>query len=213
MGTPNVSVPDVDGVPPVAFAPGFEQGLELLTADKVSLPTNVFAASWGLFLGGAPVIKAESVTGVEYRKESMIADYPMEQGAFATYNKVKMPFDVRLRFTAGKTEAARAALIASVAAIADDVNLYDVVTPETVYTSVNVAHNDYRRTARSGVGLLTVDVWCLQIQTPQTAPGTSTQQPDGSSAQVGGGVTPTNPSPSAIAALNAANVAGGFFAP
>ena len=41
MGTPNVSVPDVDGVPPVAFAPGFEQGLELLTADKVSLPTNV----------------------------------------------------------------------------------------------------------------------------------------------------------------------------
>ena len=209
MATPSVSVPDVDGVPAVAFAAGFSSaGMALLSADAVTLGVNALTPTWGLFQGGASIVDAESVTGVEYRKESMIADYPMEQGAFATYNKVKMPYDVRLRFTSGTDTAARAALIASLAAIADDVKLYDVVTPETVYTNVNVAHQDYRRTARNGVGLLTVDVWCLQIQTPQTSPGSSTAQPDGSTAVQDGGVTPTIPSTSSISSLNSANVAG-----
>ena len=209
MATPDVVVPDVDGVPAVAFAAGLvSSGLSLLSADAVAIGINALTPTWGLFQGGASIVDAESVTGVEYRKESMIADYPMEQGAFATYNKVKMPFDVRLRFTSGTDTAARAALIASLAAIADDVNLYDVVTPETVYTNVNVAHQDYRRTARNGVGLLTVDVWCLQIQTPQTSPGSATAQPDGATPVPGGGVTATAPSASEISQWNAAMSSG-----
>ena len=164
MATPNVNVPDVDGVPPVAFAPSAGAAIQLLAADAIQLPSPPAGApQWGLFLGGAPVVTAESVVGVEYRKESMIADYPVEEGAFASYNKVKSPFDFRLRFSAGASAAARAALIASIDAIADDLNLYDAVTPEAVYTNVNVAHHDYHRTARNGVGLMVIDVWCLQI--------------------------------------------------
>ena len=214
MATPNVSVADINGVPPVAFARGFGGAISLLSADVSPLPSApAGAAQWGLFLGGAPVIVAESVVGLEFRKESLIADYPVEQGAFASYNKVKAPFDVRLRFASGKDPAARAALIASIDAIADDLNLYDAVTPEKVYTNVNVAHHDYHRAARNGVGLLVADVWCLQIQVVAAAAMANTAQPSGAATVNGGPQQAIDASPAHVAALNAGGAASTAYSP
>jgi hypothetical protein len=215
MATPNVNVPAVAGVPAIDRNPIFIGGaLALLSGDMVPLPSAPFATKqWGIFLGGAPVVSSESVVGVEFRGESLISDYPVEQGSFASYDKVQLPFDVRLRFAAGSNQAARAALIASIEAIANDTNLYDVVTPEYVYTSVSVAHRDYHRTARQGVGLIVEDVWLLQIQIVAPAQGSNTAQPDGQSPVNGGLVSPANPSASAISNLNAANVAGAYYEP
>ena len=186
------NVPNVAGVPALNFAPGFSQGLALLSSDAASYFSAQFGPQWGIFRGGAPVVVADSVIGIEYRKESSLSDYPLEQGAFETYDKVQLPYDARVRFSSGGSEANRAALLASIKAVADDYNLYDVVTPEATYTSVNIMHHDYRRTARNGLGLIQVDVWCLQVRITGSGTTSATQTPDASGLHNNGTVQPTD---------------------
>ncbi len=137
-----------------------------MTADTYIDPRTPFIETFGIFsLDGLPVITADSVISMEFRKESLVSDYPLEGGRFETYNKVAIPFDVRFRFSAGGNEAKRAALLASVEALADDTALYNAVSPEAQYLNCNVVHHDYRRTSINGVGLLVVDVWLREVRT------------------------------------------------
>jgi hypothetical protein len=126
----------------------------------------------------------------DYRQEWTVSDYPLEQGAFQSYDKVQTPFDVRVRYAAGGSQQNRQALLDSIAAIAGDLNLYDVVTPEAVYQSVNVTHYDYRRTATNGVGLLQVDVWCIEVRVTAQAQFQNVQNPTSASPQSQGNVQP-----------------------
>src|SRR5271170_2127291 len=114
------NVPDVDGVPPLSFVPGSGAGIALLVSDALSYFQGSFRPQWGIFSGGAPVVIAESCISVEYRQEYLVSNYPLEMGAFAAYNKVQVPFDVRVRLSAGSTFAARTGLLESIAAIAGD---------------------------------------------------------------------------------------------
>jgi hypothetical protein len=64
------------------------------------------------------------------------------------------------------------------------------VTPEQVYSSVNITHYDYRRTSTNGVGLLTVDVWGTQVRVTGDAAFSQTQAPSGADPVNGGVVSP-----------------------
>ncbi|WP_123834246.1 hypothetical protein [Methylobacterium currus] len=153
------------------------------------------APQWGLYRQGRPAVTAESVVAFDHKADWAVSDHPLEKGSFESFNKVAIPFDVRLIFTAGGTEARRATLLNSLRAIAGDLNLYDAVTPETVYRDVNIVHLDYRRTAQAGAGLLIVAVWCQEIR--QTSPstggsGSSTAAPSGAGQENGGTVQPSS---------------------
>lgn len=160
-----VNVPNVDGIPAVAFAPNAGLGIALAGADAAGLPFfGSGAAEWGIFRRGSPVVVCDNVVAFDHKADWAISDYPVEGGQFESYNKVTIPYDVRLVFTAGGSEANRAALLNSLRAIVGDLNYYDAVSPEAVYTPVNLVHLDYRRTAQNGVGLITVSVWCRQVR-------------------------------------------------
>jgi hypothetical protein len=59
----------------------------------------------------------------------------------------------------------------------DSMDLYDLVTPLAVYSSVNPGHWDYSQTATRGVGLLVIDIHFLEIR--QTATQTFSQTDNG----------------------------------
>src|SRR5258708_5580656 len=142
-------IPFAPGVPPLtSYAP--LTSVTLLVADALSFLASLFGPPWGIFLNGFPIISADSVVTLDYKQEWTVSDYPVEQGAFETYDKVEMPFETRIRFSAGGSEFNRFNLLQSIAAIADSVTLLDVVTPEQVYNSVTISHYDYRRTAQNG---------------------------------------------------------------
>ena len=163
----------------------------LLSADiLIGLPS--FGQQWGVFLGGAPIIIFDTFVSIDYRQTWNISDYPVEKGGFESYNKVYTPFETRVRFASGGSEANRTALLASIAAISGTLQLYTVVTPEAIYQSVNVKHYDYHRTATNGVGLLTVDLWLEEVretvsETATTTAGTGT----GSTTDTGGTAAPS----------------------
>lgn len=185
-------VPFAPGVPPLtSYAP--LETITLLVSDALTFLSGLFGPPWGIFLGGVSIIDADSVVTLDYRQDWTVSDYPVEQGAFETYDKVETPFDVRVRFSSGGSEANRFALLQSIADIADSITLLDIVTPEQVYPSVTIYHYDYRRTSQNGVGLIQVDVWCKEVRVTTTTQFSNTQNPQSDNPQGGGNVQTSAP--------------------
>ncbi|WP_345822894.1 hypothetical protein ABC766_32165 (plasmid) [Methylobacterium fujisawaense] len=230
-----VAVPNLPGVPAVSFAPGYDVRPTLLAGDDPAA-LAAFAngsSQWGLFRNGQSVIQADGVAAFDHRREWVVCDYPVEQGAFASFNKVNIPFDVRLVFMAGLNTANRADLIESVTAIAGDLNFYDAVMPEKVWHNLNVTHVDFSRTAQRGVGLLMVAVWCREIRQASasaSAPGSAgagnsstagdnpsasggigdTASPSGANPVDGGVVQARDPTATEMSAVATQDFSGGY---
>lgn len=190
------NVPNVPGVPPLLRNPNAgAAALSLLTTQAIRFLVAPFSAQWGIYQGNVPIIVADSVVSFGYKQDWNVADYPVEQGAFQSYDKVETPFLARLRFASGGSTGDRQALINSIASIAGNLELYDVVTPEVVYQSVNVSHYDYSRDSKNGAGLLLIDVWLTQIRVTAVASFASTKAPNASGTKSGGTVNPTTATP------------------
>jgi hypothetical protein len=197
-----VNVPDVPGVPSnLAFAPGASIGIVLAIADGTGISSSFASPQWGVYLNGGLTISANSVTDLSFKQEYVISDHPVEQGAFQSYDKVAVPFNPRVRFAASSA-AARAALLSSIAGVIGDLNLYDVVTPEAIYVNCNFIHQDYHRTATSGLGLLQVDVWLEQVMQSATTGVSSAVNPASNDPTANGTVQPTTPSTSQESAVS-----------
>lgn len=187
------NVPNVPGVPTLSSY-GI-QDFVLLAADAILAPFGIFGPSqWGIFLDGSPVITADNTVTFDFKEDWPQSDYQLEQGAFESYDKVTLPFDVRVRMSAGGSEANRTAFINSVLAIAPGLDLLDVVTPEQVFTSCNIGHIDWHRGADRGMGLVSIDIWLRQINESAQASFGPTQQPSSASPVGAGNVQPTTPS-------------------
>ena len=209
-GFPNV--PNVPGVPPLPRDPSIlDTIVQLATTDIVDQP-GLEEQQWGLFQNGQPIVVADTVTAFEYKQEWSVMNYPIEQGAFETYNKVQVPFSARVRYSMGGAEQDRQALLQSIQDIAGTLEKYDLYTPEVFYSPVNVTHYDYKRTAREGVGLVQIDVWVVEIRENSSTAFANTQAPSGAS-PVGNGLEqarppsltdniPAPPSPSSSSSIN-----------
>lgn len=156
-------VPDVAGVPPI-FRSAAAPIVELLTGDTFSGFGAGLTPVWGIYQNGQPVIPADTATAFNFRREWAVADYPVEDGGFESYDKVNLPFEPRVDLTCGGPVENREAFLAAIDRLANTLDLFDVVTPETTYTSVNIQHYDYRRTSRNNLGLVTVSIWLLEIR-------------------------------------------------
>ena len=201
------AVPNVPGVPPLSSY--LQGGLPiLLAADLIlSLPGEL-SPPWGIYQNGLPVVQADSVVTFDFKQDYTISDYPVEAGAFESYDKVQVPFDVRVRYASGGSPANRQALLTSIQNIVGDLNLYDVVTPEATYQSCNVIHQDYRRASNNGVGLVQIDVWFREVRVTATAAFQNVKSPASSSPSQTGLVQPTSLSPAQSAILGPVGTPG-----
>ena len=186
-----VNVPNVPGIPPLPSYSGV--GIALLVADAVSVLNSLVGSQWGIFLDGVQAFDYNSVVDFAYKRDWAIADYQVEQGGFQSYDKVQMPFDVRVRVASGGSEIERQALLDTVLAAADTLDLYEVVTPEQVYPSCNISHVDFSRSATNGVGMIIIDIWFLEIRITSTSTFNNTQQPGNAGQQNTGNVSPQTP--------------------
>lgn len=188
------NVPFAPGVPSLPRDPlALVSTLVLLTADLVSALAGIPFPRWGLYLAGMPALDADSVLSFDYKQSWQVSTYPVEQGAFESYDKVETPFDVKFRYVSGGSEARRQALIDSIDAIADDLTLYDAITPEKTYSNVCISHYDYRRHAAAGLGMIVLDVWCTEIRINTQTDFASVQSPSAANPVQTGTVQPVAP--------------------
>lgn len=183
-------VPIAPGVPLVArIAASIAPNPIFAAADVSGLPLGG-TPQWGIYdSSGNQVVQADSVISFEFEQDYRISDNPVEgtpgSGAsgFETYNKVTEPFQTRITFAKGGTIADRQVFLANVQSVANDLNVYSVITPEQTYPSCNITHWGYHRTADQGVTLMLVDVWLEEIIVLAGAAFTNTTDPSGSDSQ------------------------------
>jgi len=183
----------------------------LLVADaKRILSLFNSKPQWGLYAKGKAVIVADSVVSMEAKNDWRIADYPMEEGAFQSYNKVREPREVKIRLNKGGNDAARTKFLQTVNSISKSLDVYDVYMPEGKIPNVTIKHYDYKRTATEGVGLITVDLWMVEVITTVASAFSNTKDPSGSAQINVGTVQAAGGTPGQIAALTSVPAGGGF---
>ena len=201
------SIPLVPGVPSLAaVATGLGAGPALAIADQLGLGALFGGLSWGIFDdGGNPVLTGDCVAEVGYRSESRISDYPVEQGGFASYNKVQLPIVGLVSFMVGGADRDRAAFLKTAQGLQTSLDLYSIVMPEITYPSVNVTGINYRRTSRQGATLLRVEVMFEEVRVTAQATFTNTATPSGASPVNSGTVAPTTPPQSVLTGAQGAS--------
>jgi hypothetical protein len=199
---PFPDVPDVPGVPNVprqigAITP--DAGDELTSDSAIYNP----APQWAIVDStGDAALSPDSVVELEYRGEMRICSHPVEQGSFASYNKIAVPFDVRVVLSCnGNGPMSRDQFLSAIETMRESTDLVSIVTPDDVYQNCNLVHVDYRRDARQGVSLILVQLWFQEVRQGSSTT-TSTAQPDGADSSQQGQVSPVNPSTQQQSAYN-----------
>lgn len=152
-------------------------GVPILADSGPEVQADI-AQQWGLYdQSGLPAVLADNVQSLEVTLEAQISDFPVENGGFASYNKVIRPFDVRIAMTKGGSVEDRQAFVQQVQDAWQSLELFNVVTPEVVYLDVNVV--GVRRLVESdrGVGLMMLDVSLRKVRQTGRLAFTSTAQP------------------------------------
>ena len=198
-------VPVAPGVPPVQRIAQATDVVTLVASDAAYLLRFFSAPKWGVFdQSGNVVLQADTVIAVDFRREFRISDYPIEQGAFASYDKVTLPYDVRVVFAIGASTLAiftggqaarRTAFLKALDAASESLNLYNVATPEVIINNVNLVRYSYTRGSDKSSSMIVVDVDFRWVRTSVTSQYTQTQQPSGQ-AQQNQGTVQTTPAPS-----------------
>jgi hypothetical protein len=162
-------VPNAPGVPPLlrnvaVIADAATFGLFGIS-DALDLLIGAEQVRWGVFNKSLkPVALADSVMSFDYRGGSRISDYPMEQGAFASYNKVIEPYSVRVRMICSGSEKERTDFIDALEAAAKSLDLYQVMTPEKTYHNASIENWDYRRESANGAYVIIADLYLREIR-------------------------------------------------
>ncbi|MGZ8442536.1 MAG: phage baseplate protein [Candidatus Binatia bacterium] len=163
------SIPSLPGVPAVVRDP-------LAAAVTIAAPViqsflSLFSQTWGVFDDlGNQVLEPDSFMGIEFINAYNISSYPVEKGAFASYNKVNNPFYATVKLAKGGTTVDRAAFLDALSEIAKSLDLYTIVTPEDTYTHVNLEQFDYYREVKDGAGIIIANCRFIEIREAQSEP-------------------------------------------
>lgn len=216
-------VPNLPGVPPLSSYSPNGVGLAIadvpillnaflgpvwgiyIDGAPVILPASIFTQAISPLLGAISTVASligfpnvvpviASTVSFDFSADSPISNYPQEKGAFQSYDKVQLPFDIKLKLACGGSASVRQAFFSTLEALRTSTALVDIVTPEAVYSSCNCKHVDYARTASNGVDLIIADVWFEQVRVGSALTFSNTQNPGDAGQQSIGNVQPVAPS-------------------
>lgn len=173
------NVPNFPGVPQLARA-ALPNPTSIAVTIGGKVLSSIFGAisstplQWGILDANANfVLQADSILELEHHPRWDIPDFPVQGNgntptAFASYNKVKLPFDVRVRMSKGSTLTERMQFLKALDAAADSIALYTILTPEYNYANADILNYDVVRSSQGdradGAFFLTeVDVYFRQI--------------------------------------------------
>lgn len=149
---------------------------------------NPLASDWMIVDGktSAKIIVPDTVPRFEFRGDRRISDYPVEQGAFASYNKVATPYEIRMTMVCSGLNYAQGAISAlglnlsqgfmqksdfidTLNYMLDTTDLFTIVTPDKAYENANLEHYDYKRETRDGATMLKIEAWFREVRVTASA--------------------------------------------
>jgi hypothetical protein len=117
------------------------------------------APTWGVYLAGSttPAVAVSSVTELDIGGESKVSNYPLENGTFATYNKVIMPNMFSIRLTRDGSEDERGVFLNWLQVNAGTLDLFDILCPENAYSDATLVSYRVSRSSQSGAAMIIAD--------------------------------------------------------
>lgn len=163
---PYPNVPNVPGVPVLLRSLTVPTPGALLNLAAAGALQSIFGAKvWGVFAAdGKLALEPDSFVAIDYSNENVVSNYPMEAGAFSSYNKSANPYLCNIVMTIGADKAGRTSFLAKLEKLAAGLDLLSLVTPEATYINANLQGFNYKRTSQNGLSLITVDLRFVQIR-------------------------------------------------
>jgi len=155
-------------------------------------------------IGGAPLLSTNSF---EFKRETRVSDFPVEDGSFASYDKVILPGEPTVRYCFTGQISDRTAFLTQIDAACQSTQLYSVKTPEITYFNYNIVDYSIIRRPDSGANLLIVELHLREIRqvsvsfSTTQSPINQPQNPASSSSASGGIVQPVTPDTSTFKGL------------
>lgn len=137
-------------------------------------------AVWGVFNSGGTsrAIELSSVVEVDVSADSRVSDYPVQTGSFVSYNKVANPNFITLRVTKDGSETSRVELLQWLEENKKDTTLFDILTPESRYSSMTLVGYRLSRSARSGAAMIVADTLWQEVRQIEAQYSTTRIQDD-----------------------------------
>ncbi|MCC8367551.1 hypothetical protein J8V57_14950 [Xenorhabdus sp. PB61.4] len=157
FGKPDI--PNWKGIPNAAIDAGISLG-------GAALINTLFGNYWGIFNQyGIPLLLADSVISLQYQNQYRVVSAPIENGSFASYNKVGEPYKVTVQLSkssGGTLE--RGAFLSQLEILAKSTLKFHVVTPEFVYINAAIVGYDLAREAKDGTTLIKVNMHLEEVR-------------------------------------------------
>lgn len=219
-----VSLPSVWDVPVAAGVPAL-LGQSARAGEVASASAAVASAfdaallaqaerQWGIFTNdNRPVLTSGHVRALGVQSQCQIANAPLEDGSFLSYNKVRVPglYEVEMLCDGSSMELGsasalgdllgglgfdgfsstlqtRSLFMAALDSLVADLGLYHIVMPEAVYANVNVTGYRLRREVHQGVTLLLAELSVQEVRLGASATVAGTAYPQGQAVRNGGHV-------------------------
>lgn len=188
-------VPAVAGVPNLLR--GGAQIFDTLTlgifgiGDKLNSLLGTPTTGWSIMdSSGAKLADYDSVLAFDYQDNCVISDYPVERGAFASYNKVDQPFSLRLVLSCSGSVERRNTFEYDLRNARRDLTLFTVSTPEASYRNCNLVTISWTRTATNGAHRLEAHCEFREVREKEAAQFSDPKIPSGATLKERGQLQP-----------------------
>lgn len=131
-----------------------------LSLGGAALINAVFGKKWGVYNEfGIPIVLADSFISMSYDAAASISKYPVEQGSFASYNKVNTPSMATVTLAkGGNSVEERQVFFTQLEALLKSTISFYIITPEYVFMKYQLIGINKTRTAQNGATMLTVNL-------------------------------------------------------
>ena len=194
---PFPNVPSLPGVPQLARSllfPASSPPTIGTQANQGALWQSTQAApTWGVFdANGTLVVVPDSFQEFGWRKENRVPNFPIQNGQFASYNRVGLPFESSVTMSKGGDLASRTAFLQQVDTLIaqSNINLYTIRTPEKSYVDVTVSRAELSRRGSGNAFFFDVELFFVEVD--QVDAQYSTAQTPTTNAQEPSAVPPVN---------------------
>jgi hypothetical protein len=162
-----------------------------LVASRIKRAGKAAAAVWAIYdSGGNDAIKPDNWVTFEPLAEATVADYPMQPGAFQSYNKYNTPREVRITVTKGGPDFEREDFLLACDRLRSSTELLNILVPDYSFIGYTLTHVSYSRASDRGITLLQVDLSFREIRQEATAEFSNSKQPSGTDTVNNGPVRP-----------------------
>lgn len=118
--------------------------------------------------GGQIVLEFSSFLSADVRNEGQAVSAPVEEGGFASYNKVDSPLSISATLAFQGNEMQIQNALFTLSALREETRLVNLVTPDAEYASLTLENYNYSRTRENGVGVLFVELMFVEVRQVKT---------------------------------------------